>query len=110
MTWAPRSQPNIISVLEELSGVIEAVHGDREIIRVSGRIGDSQDVGVMGIDGFQELLRQTTARIEELEGALEPFAALAETFESFSDGSSVYPRVTVADLRAAAGAIKGSGS
>jgi hypothetical protein len=53
---------------------------------------------------------EAAARIEELESALKPFAALSEIYESFSDGSSVYPRVTVADLRAAAGAIKGSGS
>jgi hypothetical protein len=54
-----------------------------------------------------ETLRNELASVKK---ALEPFAALAETFESFSDGSSVYPRVTVADLRAATGAIKGSGS
>jgi hypothetical protein len=53
-----------------------------------------------------EALRNELASVKK---ALEPFAALSEIYE-FSDGSSVYPRVTVADLRAAAGAIKGSGS
>lgn len=56
---------DLVEILEELSGVIEAVRGERDVLRVSGLLGDRQDIGVVGIDGFQELLRRTC---EELRG------------------------------------------
>jgi hypothetical protein len=48
----------ILDVLEELSDVIEAVRGERDVVRVSGLLGDPQDVAFMGIDGLQEIIKR----------------------------------------------------
>jgi hypothetical protein len=70
----------VIEVLQELSDVIDAVRGDRVVIRVSGLLGDSQDVGIMGIDGLQELIRRTC-------DALRPGAAQQPSPEAVEAGA-----------------------
>lgn len=61
----PRSSPDtgavrrpIVEVLEELSSTIEAVRGNRDVIRVSGLRGDAQDIGIVSIDSLQEVIRR----------------------------------------------------
>ncbi|MCK1670343.1 hypothetical protein [Bradyrhizobium sp. 150] len=56
----------IADVLDELIRVIEAVRGDRDVIRVSGLIGNSEDVGIVGIDGLQENLRRAVSQLRSV--------------------------------------------
>jgi hypothetical protein len=53
----------IAADIEELLSVIEAVRGDRGVLRVSGTRGDSQDVGVLGVKPFSDLMRRAIAAL-----------------------------------------------
>jgi hypothetical protein len=59
----------IADVLDELIRVIEAVRGERDVIRVSGLVGDSQDVAVVGIDSLQDNLKRAVAALRTGDGA-----------------------------------------
>lgn len=50
-----------IQLLSELADVIEAVKGKRDLLRVSGQIGDREDIGVIGIDRFVAMVRAIAA-------------------------------------------------
>lgn len=51
--------------IESLIGTIEAVRGSRDVLRVSGNYGNSQDVGVIGIESFNDLMRRTIEALRE---------------------------------------------
>jgi hypothetical protein len=53
--------------IEDLNDVIEAMRGSRDVLRVSGNVGDSQDVGVIGIDRFADLARRISAALRAPE-------------------------------------------
>ncbi len=54
---------SVADELRELRGVVEAVRGDRGVLRVSGTRGDSQDVGVIGIKPFFEIIDRAIAAL-----------------------------------------------
>jgi hypothetical protein len=74
-SWEERRP--IADVLDELVGVIEAVRGDRDVIRVSGLVGNAQDVGVVGIDSLQDNLKRAIVALRTgapAQAAPEPAA------------------------------------
>lgn len=53
----------VADVLQELSDVIEAVRGDRDLIRVSGLRGGPEDIGIISIDSLQEDLKRACTEL-----------------------------------------------
>lgn len=74
--------------LQELMDVIEAVRGERGLLRVSGTRGDPNDVGVLGIERFNDLM------IRAIDALAIPTLAQAAPDPFMED----YKRDTIADL------------
>ena len=53
----------IADVLQEFVNILEAVRGERDVIRVSGLVGNAQDVGVVSIDNLQDNLMRAIAEL-----------------------------------------------
>jgi hypothetical protein len=62
----------IADELKGLVGVVEAVRGDRGLLRVSGTRGDAQDVGIIGIDAFNRMMQAAIATLSQLSSDAPP--------------------------------------